>query len=184
MEEIRGSQPSGDDVVLVAKRFMADTDPVHVVVVLTAGQADALRQSFGQPRGVSPRRTIGAKVQKNLASKVQPCVRQGVLSLEAAAYLTNWIGGTLVQKPRPASYDFLRHRLWGGPVDGDGARWVAPVRRERHIDLSCHGEEVEYFSESEIEGDHAEGKVDLALAENWKNRLFWPCILSRKPETV
>ena len=108
-------------------------------------------------------RGIGARVRQNISTKVGPCVQQKVLTLEAAAYLTNWIGGTLVQKPRPAAYSFLRHRLWGGPTDGDGAQWVAP-RNFKNIDLSVPGEEVDYFSESDLEGAD-DGEIDLALED-------------------
>ena len=157
VEELRQSDPSGDDVLLIVKKFMADTDPIRVVVAVSALQAESLRQRFAQPEGVSPRRVIGANVKKNLSSKVGPCRRQGVLTMEGAAYLTNWVDGTLTQKPRPESYSFLRHRMWGGLVDGDSADW-RPLGRERHIDLTCAGEGAEYFSESESDGD-AEGPI-------------------------
>ena len=59
VEELRQSDPSGDDVLLIVKKFMADTDPIRVVVAVSALQAESLRQRFAQPEGVSPRRVIG-----------------------------------------------------------------------------------------------------------------------------
>ena len=159
VEELRGTAPSPDDILIVVKKCMADSDPIRVIVVCSAFEAQTLRQNFCQPWGVSERRRIGDKVKKNIAAKVGPCLRQDALNLQAAAYLTNWIGGTLTQRLRPDSYGYLRHRLWGGPVD-NGDRWVAPGR-ERHIDLTCEGEGGIYFSGSEADDD----EVDLALAD-------------------
>lgn len=161
VEEVPGTIPCGNDVLLVVKRFMADSNPIRVITVCTAHQAQALRQKFCQPWGVADRRQISENVKKNISAKVGPCVRQGVMTLTAAAYLTNWVAGTLVQKPRPASYAYLRRRLWGGPVDDNAPRWARP-QRERHIDLTCQGEEVQYFSESEVEDNDA---VMLANAD-------------------
>ena len=164
VEEIHGTLPSDDDVLMICKRFMADTDPYKVVVVVSAAQAEVIRRNFCQPVGISERRVISAKVKQNISTKIRPCVSQGSLTLEAAAYLSNWVDGTLIQKERPASYAFLRHRNDGADVavDGDGEAWVAP-RRDRHIDLQCPGEEVEYFSESDADD---EGEVELAAIDD------------------
>ena len=162
VEEIRGSQPSGDDVLLLVKKFMADTSPIRVVVALSSSQAQSLRQRFAQPQGVSARRAIGAKVKQNITTKVGPCRRQGVLTMEGAAYLTNWVNGALPQKPRPHSYAFLRNRIWGGPLDDHAADWRA-IGRVRHIDLTCAAEGTEYFSESDSDGD--DEAIDLPFVD-------------------
>ena len=165
VEEIHGTVPSDDDVLMICKRFMADTDPYKVVVVVSAAQAEVIQRNFCQPVGISERRVINAKVKQNISTKIRPCVSQGALTLEAAAYLSNWVDGTLVQKERPDSYAFLRHRNGANlAVDGDGEAWVAP-RRDRHIDLQCQGEEVEYFSESDADAAD-EGEVELGAIED------------------
>ena len=42
--ELRGERPSGDDVILIAKRFMSDAEPYKVQVLLSASQCTALRR--------------------------------------------------------------------------------------------------------------------------------------------
>lgn len=149
---------------MIVKRFMADTDPIRVVVVLSAASAEEIRRNFSQPQGLTPRRVINEKVRKNIASKVRPCMSQGALTREAAAYLTNWADGTLTQKARPASYAYLRHRNGEAvAVDGDVANW-APPHRDRHIDLQCAGEFADFFSDSDEDAD--DGEINMALADD------------------
>lgn len=135
VEEIRGSQSAGEDILLLAKKFMADPEPYRVVTVLTAEQAAILRRSFQQPSGVWRRRLISDKVRKKVLSKVPACIQQGLISHEAGAYLTNWVGGLLPRLARPQRYSFLAHR--SGPADGPGQTMAWQARgRERHVDLS------------------------------------------------
>ena len=125
VEEIRGSQSAGEDILLLAKKFMADPEPYRVVTVLTAEQAAILRR----------RRLISDKVRKKVLSKVPACIQQGLISHEAGAYLTNWVGGLLPRLARPQRYSFLAHR--SGPADGPGQTMAWQARgRERHVDLS------------------------------------------------
>ncbi len=51
VDEIRGETPSGDDILLLAKKFMADPEPYKIATVLTASQAADIRRSFAQPQG-------------------------------------------------------------------------------------------------------------------------------------
>lgn len=157
VDEIRGSQPHGDDVILIAKVFMADAEPYAVKTLLTAEQASALQNSFAQPAGIADRRPLDAQVRANVHAKVKPLIKQGFLSLEAAAYLTNWVDGTLQQTPRPMSYPCLAYRY--EPVAGNLGAVVAwqPQRRERHIDLKVPNERLDHAaSDSESDG----GRLD------------------------
>ena len=135
VDEIRGETPSGDDILLLARKFMADPEPYKIATVLTASQAADIRRSFAQPQGVWRRRVITEKVRAKIATKVPQCVRQGVLSQEAGAYLTNWADGTLPKIPRPQRYAFLTRRIFGPDPPGRILPW-GPRHRERHIDLS------------------------------------------------
>lgn len=135
VSEIRGATPQPEDILLIAKKYMADPEPYKIVTLLTVDQAAEIRRSFAQPEGVAPRRVIQEKVRKKVENLVPACVEQGLLPLDGAAYLTNWVAGTLPKKPRPREYTYLTHRF--GPPDAPGPSrpWVAPPR-ERHVDLS------------------------------------------------
>lgn len=135
MQEIRNAEQSGDDLILLAKRFMADSEPFQVVTLMTAEQAATLRRSFAQPDGDWSRRPISDKVKRSIRTKAPLCVQQGVISVEAAAYLTNWAEGAMQWLPRPQSYQFLTHRAFGQDLPGRIVPW-APAGRERHIDLT------------------------------------------------
>ncbi len=135
VDEIRGEPRSGDDILLLAKKFMADPEPYKIATVLTASQAADIRRSFAQPQGVWRRREITQKVRAKIATKVPQCVQQRVLSREAGAYLTSWADGTLPRIPRPRRYAFLTHRICGADPPGPNLGW-GPRHRERHIDLS------------------------------------------------
>lgn len=159
VEEVPGSAPSGGDVLLLAKRFMADPEPYKVLVVMPAAHAANLQRSFAQPQGVSSCRPIGDNVRKNIKAKAPTLLKQGDLSLEAAAYLTSWSEGTLEKKPRPLSYKFLESHRLDRIAPGESHAW-APVRRERHVDLSPPGEASSALSDPE---DGAEGEVMMAI---------------------
>ena len=124
VQEIRDAEQSGDDLILIAKRFMADSEPFKVVTLMTAEQAATLRRSFAQPDGDWSRRPISDKVKRTIRTKAPLCVQQGVVSVEAAAYLTNWAEGTLQRLPRPQSYQFLTYRAFGQNMPGPTVPWV------------------------------------------------------------
>ena len=147
-EEIRGAPASEDDILLIAKAFMSDPEPYKVKVLLTAADASTFRKSFVQPSGVAARRPIVAKVKTNVHSKVPPLVSQGFLSDDAAAYLTNWVDGTLQRVPRPQSYPCLTHRYDATPDNlCEVVPWT-PQRRERHVDLTVPDQRDDGASDS------------------------------------
>jgi hypothetical protein len=127
--------PGPTDVLLLAKRLMADAEPYRVVTVLTAQQCADLRSNFVQPAGVCDRRPISDNVTKNILNVAPKCHRQGQINSDALAYLTNWCQGLTEDIPRPTQYRFLAHR--GQPQGmprGRAGAWVAPAR-SRVVDL-------------------------------------------------
>ena len=161
-EELRGCQPSQDDLILIAKKYMASPEPYKVAVLLSAEQCATLRKSFCQPSGVAARRAISQQVQTNIRGKVGPLVRGQMLHRDAAAYLSNWSTGTLRRIPRPTSYSVLEHRYEQGPENsGERVPWE-PKRNQRHIDLTVpqDGGDGEQLQNSDSDGDDAGPIVD------------------------
>lgn len=129
IEEIRGSKPHGSDLIVLAKRYMADIEPFRVICLLPAAVCLQLRMAFQQPEGVCARRAISEKVVNNIKSIAPQCAKQNIISRDALAYLMSWVNGDLVQVPRPASYKFLTLRRY--PIDlpaGGPVAWVKPAR--------------------------------------------------------
>jgi len=159
-EELRGQPRSGDDLILIAKKFMASPEPYKVVVLLSAEQCATLRKSFCQPVGVAGRRAISQKVQSNIKGKVGALVRSQILHPDAAAYLTNWATSTLHRIPRPTAYSVLEHRYDDQSPDVEGMRvpWE-PKRNQRHIDLSVPDDQEAQLSDSD-DGDDAAEPID------------------------
>ncbi|CAE7405194.1 unnamed protein product [Symbiodinium sp. CCMP2592] len=133
VEEISGSAPSGKDVLLLAKRWMSDPEPFRVVCLMPAATCGVLRASFAQPGGVEDRRPIAPKVQKNICRLSHERMRQGDISADACAYLTQWCSGELARKPRPCRYPFLEVRRGDVPA-AERVIW-AGAGRDRHINL-------------------------------------------------
>ena len=146
VEEIRGQTQDGNDLLLVAKKFLADPQPFKIVTILPASQCALIRRSFVQPSGVWKRRVISESVKKKITSRVPACVQQMVLSQEAAAYLVSWAEGTLQKTPRPQRYSFLTHRLFPADDPGPSAPW-GPRGRERHVDLGFEDEDADSGSD-------------------------------------
>lgn len=159
VEEIPMVQPSGGDVLLICKRYMADAEPYKVVTAVSAAEVELIQRSFAQPTGTWKRRVIAPKVRKGVLATAPSCVRQGVLSVAAAGYLTNWVEGTLPRRTRPRQYSFLSHRL-NHEAGGEGAMpWGARLRN-RHIDLKIDDVASDDSADSKaayepIEGDDA-----------------------------
>ena len=131
IEEVRGFQPHPDDVVLFMKKYMADPEPSRVITVVPASTCAQLRNAFQQPQGHCPRRPIGPDVKKNILSCAPACHRQGIINSDALAYLTSWVGETLVRVPRPVAYTYLtlrRHPIHNVPPDLPVRGWVPPGR--------------------------------------------------------
>lgn len=128
---MRNRNPHGCDVLLIAKKHMADCDPLRVICLASAESCAALRSCVRQPTGNVPRRPIGAKAYQNIMSKVPQCSKQGCITKEAEAYLMSWVEGTQPLIPRPRKYKFLE--LCRYPLDPDvvaataDARWEAPA---------------------------------------------------------
>ena len=158
-EELRGQPRSGEDVILIAKKFMASPEPYKVVVLLSAEQCATLRKSICQPSGVASRRPISDKVTSNIKGKVPVLLRNQILHPDAAAYLQNWAGSTLEHLPRPRAYSVLNHRYDQDPeVGGQTVPWQPKVR-ERHIDLTLLDDE-DRQSDSDDRGDDLQPIMD------------------------
>ena len=152
VEELKGSEPSPCDILLVTKRRMADHSPTHVMCVLSAQEASNIRHAFEQPSGVSPRRAISQQVVTNISVYAPRCQEQGIINADGATYLLAWSRGEWESKSRPRSYSFLHHRPQS-PLDGVPAfprSWQKP-RRVRTFDVSARGDESETASEEEEE---------------------------------
>ena len=148
VEELAGFEPHGCDVMLFAKRHMADTTPCKVIVLVAASQCVALRNAFQQPTGLTPKRPISLQVSKNIEAFAPRCMRQSIISADACSYLQAWIAGTLPQIPRPTQYRCLNLRRYdiNAPPVGPNA-WVPP-RRARNITV-LDGNDVSDSDEDE-----------------------------------
>ena len=115
------------------KRWMGDASAAQVIALVPASRISTIMGGvIGlQPTGIAPRRHIAQVVVNNVENEVPKMLAQKFISLDAAAYLTSYVRGTLDLPPRPREYAFLRHR-WnkssehgssGGLVqyNGDGA---------------------------------------------------------------
>ena len=158
IEELRGSQPHGSDVLLLCKRFMSDPSPFRVICLVSAATCAQLRVSFQQPAGVSDRRAIAEKLRKNLLSKAPQCRRQGSITHDAEAYLIGWVSGTWPRIPRPARYAFLQLRRFGiQDIDQPAALdWAAPARFRKYTILRSDDDD-----ENSEGGDDAAAPLDL-----------------------
>ena len=160
LEEYGGRwEPHADDVFLVTKKWLSDTEVTRALVAVPASMAHQIRCGHHPPGGIANRRTIGEQVQKNLQKRVPICVRSGEVSEEGARYLLGWSRGTLPRKPRPASYTFLGHR-WSQDMRSERhepGRWQQP-RRVKHFDLTLAGDHVDSDSSD------SDGPVNLPIA--------------------
>ena len=75
VSELPGSPVQGEDVILIAKRYMADPEPYKIVTVVAADQAAILRRSLQQPQGLWRRRPISDNVQRKVRAKAGACVQ-------------------------------------------------------------------------------------------------------------
>ena len=142
MEEIRGAVRSAEDILVICRKFMADPQPYAVKTLVSAAQAAKLRASFAQPGGVAPRKPIGAQVQRSIQTRVGPLLRQGALSTDGAAYLSNWAAGTLTVLQRPSAYSCLTYRYEREPANEELRVAWGPAAREKHVDLTLPADDV------------------------------------------
>ena len=124
------------DILLIAKRHMADAEPYSVTTVMSQERAAQLRAGCQQPAGISSRRAISEKVVKNICSLSPRCVKQGIITEEAKNYLISWCSGDWTKVSRPTAYTHLTHRC-AFPWHEEPAlpNWAAPARF-KHVDLN------------------------------------------------
>ena len=148
------------DILLIAKKKMADAEPYSVVVLMRQERATALKQGFCQPTGVASRRPISEQVSKNIATIAPRCCKQGIINQTALSYLTSWSQGLWPRLRRPTSYVHLQRRI-ALPFDSqlETPSW-SPPNRIKHVDLSFDG--VEEDSDGENEGEIALGSIQDA----------------------
>ena len=149
VEEVRGHDPHASDVIVIAKRFMADFEPVRVICLMPALACVGLRACFQQPVGNVNRRAIGENLFKNITTRVPQCLKQGCMSEDAHAYLMGWVQGTLPKIPRPLKYQCLELRRY--PIDlpaPAAVGWVRPGRFRVYTILPTDQEE----SDGEVDG--------------------------------
>jgi hypothetical protein len=130
------------DIMLVTKRWMADTEALEVLVLLPEKMAEAMSHRMQvQPTGTAPRREIPIRMQQTIAAYADKCAQQGCISRDAAFYLRSWSTGQWPRKPKPLRFSFLNHN-WAGDVPVVAAAaavlhdWVPP-NRNRRIKLVC-----------------------------------------------
>ena len=142
IEEISRVTPHGSDVMVLAKRFMADPEPTRVMCLIPASTCQALRNAFKQPEGIASRRVISNAVRNNIRTYAPPCAKQGIITNDALAYLMSWIDSSLPKVPRPRSYQCLNLRRYEINFEGQVPvrEWEAPHRfRVIHVMPSDDG---------------------------------------------
>ena len=98
-------RPHPDDVFMVTKRWLADTEIVRAIALLPFSTARDIRQGFHPPSGIAARRVISEQVKGNHRRLVPSLRRSGELSNVAADYLMQWGTGTLTRKPKPTDLE-------------------------------------------------------------------------------
>lgn len=139
LEEYPGQAwaPHSQDIFLITKRWLGESEVQRAVAVMPAALAEGLRTGFSPPAGIAPRRAIGENVIGNLNKRVPGLLRNGEISQDGAQYLLQWCQGTLPQAPKPTSYSILSHR-WCDRMKRERhepGRWQVP-RRLKHFDLA------------------------------------------------
>ena len=156
MQELPRKPPQRPgDIVLIAKKRMANAEPYAIVVLMTEERARALELGFQQPSGVCERRPLSVKVQKNILTVAPRCLKQGVITQDALSYLTSWSQGDWPRVPRPTGYSHLLHRCAVPfPLPDTAPSWEPPAR-VKHVDLFYEMEDGldANASEEEDEGE-------------------------------
>ena len=131
--------PHGDDVLLVAKRWMGDAEFFCSAVMVSADDATAIRLGFEQPQGIAERRPIPQQVVDNISRFAPRCASQQIIGRDASTYLLAWSQDSLPSISRPAQYSFLTYRQ----PDIRDKPGIAPlawraVGRARQINLASY----------------------------------------------
>ena len=159
LEEIgRGCLPHPGDIMLVTKRWLADTEVQRAIAVVPAAAVEQIRAGFHPPGGLAPRRVIREQIRKNIERGVPPVTRTGEMTQEGAHYLLQWSQGALPRCPRPEQYSILNYRyspeLRRPHAPGT---WTLP-RRIRHFDLALDQEgDADLSNESGSDDEEALG---------------------------
>lgn len=146
------------DVMLIAKRWLADTSPMSIVALVPEQRCLDMQRDMMQPTGSAPRRVISAKVRQNISTYVPRIVKSGELPPDAAAYLLGWSQCTLPRKSKPVYYALLDYR-WqgsGGRRPVPAAQWQPP-RRNRRINLAPD------LSHSDTESDNDDDALPIDM---------------------
>ena len=160
-QELRGQHPKKPgDIVLIAKKRMADAEPYAVVVVMTQDRARALELGFQQPVGLAERRPLSDKVRKNIKTVGSKCLQHGVINQDAFTYLSSWSQGEWPRQQRPIAYNHLLHR-WqvSFHLDPVAPSWESPSRI-KHVDLSYNVDPNE-FDDGPSDDDEALVPIDM-----------------------
>jgi hypothetical protein len=106
-----------------------------VQAIVTERRCQEIAANFKQPHGVAERRAIGIKVKASINTYAGRCLHTKDISLEAHAYLTNWVNQSTVRKTRPAQYSFLDYRIQQfKPLDGQ-PNFEFPTSR-KHVQVT------------------------------------------------
>ena len=76
-------RPHPEDIFLVTKRWLADTEIAGAIALVPASRAKEIREGFHPPAGLAARRTITDKVKKNLRKHVTELRRKGEMDAES-----------------------------------------------------------------------------------------------------
>lgn len=138
IQELPGHHPrKPGDILLIAKKRMADVEPFAVVVLMREERAASLEAGFQQPSGVFPRRPISEQVKKNITTIAPRCFKQGTINQNALSYLMSWCQGDWPRLQRPVSYVHLQRRCQlSFQPDPQPPNWTPP-NRLKHVDLAC-----------------------------------------------
>lgn len=150
MQELPGKRDKKPgDILLIAKKKMADAEPYCIVVVMSQERASSLEHGFEQPSGVAARRPISEQVHKNISSIAPRCLKQGIINNDAFSYLMSWSRGELSRLQRPFSYVHLQNRC-AVPFQPqlETPSWTPPARI-KHVDLSFVGDDED--SDDDVE---------------------------------
>ena len=130
-------RPHPDDVFMVTKRWLSDTEIVRAIALLPFSTARDIRRGFHPPSGIAARRVISEQVKGNHRRMVPPLRRSGELSIDAADYLMKWSTGTLTRRSKPSEYSVLKYRYCSSlhAETYQPGTWVTP-RRVSHYDLT------------------------------------------------
>ena len=161
-QELPGSKPRNPgDILLIAKKRMADAEPYAVVVLMTQDRAHALELGFQQPVGVADRRPVTERVKKNIASMSPKCLKHGVISHDAHSYLSCWSEGVWPRQARPTAYNHLFHRreLPFHVNPGVHPSWEPPDRF-KHVDLTYISNDAEQEDEGPSD-DEPQAPIDM-----------------------